>query len=365
MITPALAAIALLGSPSPSISAVWKAAKQAGFSGGIIVVSGDQTLLLDVNNPTKLKAVQLSPKTLFPVCSITKGLTAQAVLGLVNRGKLNLDEKVSTYLSWLPSFAGKPTIRQLLTHTSGLANMNDALTKDPDGISSIYRSADRSLEPLKARILKILGEKPIAEPGAAYDYSNTDFLILQAVIEQVTGKPLEAELEAQIFTPAGLQATRFPTWNEAPQKYADCYGRVGTTDSILKPFNIAVYGAGGGLLSNAEDLSRWMKFTLNSPIGKQWLNSGSQYGGFQGLGNYAIDPTEGDAPSAFRPVVERPGAINGYTLQVSFLPKQRLAVAAFSNKAGEQLGSVFQGSGLVFDLLRVVLEDRRTETARR
>lgn len=359
MITSALAAIALLGSAPQSISAVWQAAKQAGFSGGVIVISGERTLLFEFNNPAKQQSLQLGPKTSFPVCSITKGLTAQAVLGLVNKGKLNLDENISTYLSWLPPFAGKPTVRQLLTHTSGLANMNDALTKDPDGISSIYRSADRSLQPLKARILKILGEKPIAEPGAAYDYSNTDFLILQAIIEQVTGKPLESELEAQIFTPAELKATRFPTWNEAPKKYANCYERVGTTDSILKPFNLAVYGAGGGLLSNAEDLSRWMKFTLNSPIGKQWLSSGSQYGGFQGLGNYAIDPTEGDSPSAFRPVVERPGAINGYTLQVSFLPKQRLAAAAFSNRAGEQLGSVYQGSGLVFDLLKAVLEDRK------
>ena len=355
MITCALTVLALSLSPAPTIKDVWSAAKQGGFSGGVIVVSGDQIVLADTNNVANSKSLHLNQQTLLPVCSITKGMTAEVILDLAAEGKLSLDDTVSTHLDWLPNFAGKPTIRQLLTHTSGLANMNNAGEKGPDGISTIYTSRDQAIQPLKARILLIVGDKPVAEPGSNYDYSNTDFLILQAIVEKVTGKSLESELRHRIFGPAGLKSTRFPAWNEAPVKYVNCFERKNGKESILKPFNLATYGAGGSLLSNPADLARWMKFSLNSKMGARWLEAGSQFGGFQGFGCYALNVTDQGSNSIFRPAVERPGAINGYTLQVSFLPKQKIAVAAFTNLADQQLGSIWEGKGLVFDLLQAAV----------
>ncbi len=359
MILPFLAAIAIHVPATPTLVEIWTEAKRGGFSGGVIVIDGDKTLLMDLNNVSKLKSVQLKPDSLFPICSITKAMTAQVVLDLVAGGKLSLDDPVSKHLTWIPTFAGKPTIRQLLTHTSGLANMNNAIESDPDGISKIYRATEDSLQPLKARILKVLGEKPVADPGATYDYSNTDFLLLEAIVEAVTGKPLETELRSRVFAPAGLKSTRFPSWSEAPGKFVDCYSSESGKDNVLKPFNHAVYGAGGALLGNQQDLARWMKFSLNSVTGRRWLESGSQFGGFQGFGCYTSSLKDAANPSVTHPVIERPGAINGYTLQVTFLPQQNVAVAAFSNLADQQLGSSWEGKGLVYDLLQAALSGKK------
>jgi len=343
----------------PTPAEVWTQAKKEGFSGGVIIVSGDKTVLMDISNVSKLPSVQLKPNSLLPICSITKAMTAQVVLDIVASGKLSLDDSVSKHLTWVPSFAGKVTIRQLLTHTSGLANMNLAMASDPDGISKIYRTGDVALQPIQARILKILGENPVTEPGTNYDYSNTDFLLLEAIIESVTGKALDKELRSRIFTPAGFKSTRFPSWNEAPGKFVDCYESEAGKDKVLKPCNHAVYGAGGALLGTQEDLARWMKFTLKSKVGQRWLASGSQFGGFQGFGCYTTNLTDAETTAVIRPVTERPGAINGYGVQVSFLPQQNLGVAAFSNRADQNLGSAWEGKGLVYNMLQAALSDQK------
>lgn len=355
MVLSFLAAISLHSLTSPTLADIWMRAKSEGFSGGVIVVAGDKTLLMDTNNVAKTKGFHLGKQTLIPICSVTKAMTAELVLDLAADRKLSLDDPISAHLSWLPAFAGKPTIRQLLTHTSGLANMDNALGVDSNGMSKIYLTGDKGLQSLKTRILKVLGDNPIAVPGANYDYNNTDFLLLEAIVEKVMGDSFESVLRNRILKPAGLKGTRVTEWNESPGKYVNCFETKDGKEFALKPFNLATYGAGGSLLSTQKDLAQWMKFTLKSKVGQRWLSAGSQFGGFQGFGAYALEVSEDSKADAFRPAVERPGAINGYTMQVSFLPKQNIAVAAFTNKVDQKLGSVWEGKGLVPDLLKAAL----------
>jgi CubicO group peptidase (beta-lactamase class C family) len=360
MITALIAAFCLLSQNPPSLTQVWKSFSEEGFSGGAIVVSGSKVLLFEIHNDSKTRSLQISKTSGFPICSVTKAFTAEIVLDLIDEGKLSLDGTVRQYLPWMPEFTSQITVRQLLTHTSGLPNMDGVLGVDADGVGSIYRSFSESLKSLRTRLLKLVGDHPANQPGTKYDYNNTDFLVLQGITEEITHRPYEALLNDRILRKAKMKRTHVARWERTQDAFVDCFQSSAKGDVPLPPFNMAVYGGAAGLISTPIELSQWLKFTLSDPVGKRLITTGSQFGGFQGFGGYAYQtdavikavalakaPNQNTKEVAF----ERPGAVNGYGLQLSFLPERNLAVAVFSNREGQKLGSIFEGKGLAFDLL--------------
>ena len=293
-------------------------------------------------------------------------MTAEIVFDLVGDGKLRLDETLKTALPWIPAFAENITLRQLLTHTSGLRNMDKAWAEATNGVSRIYLTFDQSWRPLQARILRIIGDQAAAPAGTEYHYNNVDFLLLQAVAERASGQTFDQLLQHHVFTPAGMRRSRLAPWNSADTSFVNCYVMEGNHAKRLDRFNLAIYGGAAGVLSTPEDLAKWMKFMLVQPAGRKILLSGSQFGGFQGFGGYASRTRfvrKRQSLPGDEVVFERPGAVNGYTWQVSFLPEQGVVVAAFSNRAGEKLGSVYEGAGLVADLVVAACESRSHETS--
>ena len=336
-----------------SIAQVWQSAIREGFSGGAIVVSGSKTLFFEIKNSTTSPKLQLTRKTSIPICSVTKAMTAEIVLALVDEGKISLDGSARQYLSWLPSFTSHVTVRQLLTHTSGLRNMDGAIGTESDGVGTIYHSNDESLKNLKTRISIVLGSAVAAPAGSKYDYNNADYLVLQAIVEAVAQQSYEHELQARIFQKANMKQTHLATWGLPSDSFVDCFQSSKGHDTPLPRFNMAIYGGAAGVISTPEDIGQWIKFTLANPIGQKMISVGSQYGGFQGFGGYAIQTDAvSKALSSDRkePVFERPGAVNAYSLQVSFLPERKIGVAVFSNRDGEHLGSIFDGKGLAHDM---------------
>lgn len=339
---------------SSPVQKVLQGAVAKGFSGGAIVVSGTKTLLFETRSSSQSASLVIHPNSPLPICSVTKAVTAEVVFDLIRDRKLSLEGPLKTYLPWIPSFAENITIRQLLTHTSGLRNMDKAMDSGTNGVSTIYLTFDESWHPLKARILGIIGDQVAAPVGTKYDYNNTDFLVLQAVLEHASGQTFEELLNDHVFTPAGMRHSHLAPWSSAKASFVDCYEVASGKETKLDRFNMAIYGGAAGVISTPEDLVNWMKFMLVQPSGRQILMSGSQFGGFQGFGGYAYRSSfvqKKLSLSGDEVVYERPGAVNGYTLQVSFLPERGVAVAAFSNRASEKLGSVFEGSGLVADLV--------------
>lgn len=143
-----------------------------------------------------------APATVFDMASMTKVLvTAPAVMQLYEQGRLGLDDPVAKYL---PAFAanGKETItiRQLLTHSSGLApdlELTDAWSGKEEGIRRAFASV------------------PTSRPGTEFRYSDINFIVLGALVEKLSGLPLEKYAERYIFQPLGLTETRFlppPEW---------------------------------------------------------------------------------------------------------------------------------------------------------
>jgi uncharacterized protein YbbC (DUF1343 family)/CubicO group peptidase (beta-lactamase class C family) len=195
--------------------------------------------------------------TVFDLASLTKVIaTTTSVMQLVERGKIRVSDPVSKYL---PEFAqnGKEdiTVRQLLTHYSGLAP--DLDLKTPwSGKDTVYKMA--------------FAEKP--ETPGQFVYSDIGFIVLGALVEQVSGQSLDAYTAAHVFTPLKMTRTRYlppKAWRPkiAPTQYDD-------HDHMLRgevhdPTAFRMGGVAGhaGLFSTADDLSKFAQALLNGGSG--------------------------------------------------------------------------------------------------
>ena len=123
---------------------------------------------------------------------MTKQFTSFAIMLLVEEGKLSLDNKLGTYLPEVPAVCRDVTIRQLLSHTSGITNY----TEQP-GLDAVRR-----LDQQPQQLLNLIANQPLDFPsGTRFAYSNTNYLLLGMLIEQVSKKSYDDFLTQRIFTP--------------------------------------------------------------------------------------------------------------------------------------------------------------------
>ena len=135
-----------------------------------------------------------TPDTIYDLASVSKLFTSLLAVQQLERGRLRLEAPVADYL---PPFgaAGKQdiTVRQLLTHTSGLAAW-----------IPLYEEPDR-----EARLRRLWDEAPLDPPGTVYRYSDLNLITLQLVLEEITGQPLDVLLHRGITGPLGMTRTRY------------------------------------------------------------------------------------------------------------------------------------------------------------
>jgi CubicO group peptidase (beta-lactamase class C family) len=140
----------------------------------------------------------VTPQTQFYIGSVSKSITALAVMKLVDRGKIELDKPVQTYIPWFqvadPDVSKQITIRNLLNHTSGLAEKGD-----PN--SAAYTA---NIEE-QVRLMQYV--KPVYKPGTTFEYYNQNYRILGYVVEVVSGQPYGEFLKENIFLPLGMHDT--------------------------------------------------------------------------------------------------------------------------------------------------------------
>jgi len=144
----------------------------------------------------------VSADTRFMIGSVSKWITAVAVLRLVEQGKLALDEPVTTWLPELPAASRAVTLRHLLSNTSGIENgLNLALKRDP-GTGSL------TITPLEAALR--FGAGPLGfTPGTKFDYASINWLLVAGVVERATGEPFMRVVTRLVFEPAGVRDTGF------------------------------------------------------------------------------------------------------------------------------------------------------------
>ncbi len=205
--------------------------------------------------------------TLFQAASLSKWITAWGVMTLVEEGKLDLDEPVSTYLSrWQlpesPFDNGGVTLRRLLSHTSGLT----------DGLGYAGFAPGTPVQTLEASLDQPHSSSPEEdhtivvgiEPGGQFKYSGGGYSILQLLIEEVTGEAFEGYIQREIFDPLGMERT---TYEIDPARH----GNVAESLQIDGKPSIRQRWTNTGAASiytNASDMVRFLLTNLPGPSGE-------------------------------------------------------------------------------------------------
>ncbi|QIL02288.1 beta-lactamase family protein [Sphingomonas sinipercae] len=263
-----------------------------------------------------------SPALPYQIASISKQFTAMALLLLEDDGKLDLDDTVSKYL---PNISGgdQITLRQLLSHTSGL---QDYWPQD-------YSFAAMARPTTPQAIADRWAKKPLDfQPGEQWQYSNTGYVVAGMIAEKVSGEPLLQFMKRRLFDPAGM-ASVISQDDAVGRRFPSGYGRnaLGPVRPVVVPGRGWLYAA-GELSMTAEDLAKWDIARLNRSLvpADDWaeqettikLNSGvdSNYG----LGVFARDANG-------RRVIAHGGEAVGFLSNNAVYPRERAAIVVLTN----------------------------------
>jgi D-alanyl-D-alanine carboxypeptidase len=192
--------------------------------------------------------------TIFELGSITKQFTAALIMKLQEQGELQVDDSIHDYLPEY-NFPSAITLRMLLTHTSGLANYT-TFTQYPSwathGVS-------------EQTILSAASQTPLLfPPGTQWSYSNSNYFVLGAIIEKLTGQSYSANLEQYIFQPLGLTNTYFSL--PPPAQSALGYTLNGTSVIPALVCDRSTAFSAGALSSNVSDLIAWDNALINGKV---------------------------------------------------------------------------------------------------
>lgn len=207
----------------------------------------------------------VSPRTGFAIASITKTFVAALILQLVDAGRLSLDDTLDRFL---PDFrrANRITIRMLLNHTSGIDNYFE----NPKYNRQVFRDTSR-----RWTFDEILGfvRGGYFPPGEDFHYSNTNFVILGRIAEEVTRAPLHEELRRRFFDPLGLRDTYFQPEERSPETahahlaYSGGYYDHTRGSRVVPHMSAAtVAWAAGAIASTASDIGRWAEALYGGSI---------------------------------------------------------------------------------------------------
>ncbi len=284
-------------------------------------------------------AARLDPRTAaapglrYKIASNSKQIAAAAVLLLVEEGKLSLDDRVSRFFPQLTR-AGDVSVRQLLNHTSGYQDyyavdyLSPGMQRDvtPDAILAIY--AQKALD---------------FEPGTRYQYSNTNYVLIGRIIEQVSGEPLAEFLRTRIFEKLGMDSAI--DVNVRPLGPDD---PAGYTRYALGPVReVASEGRGwmwatGELAMTAADLAKWdislMEGSLLSPESLAALSTATLLEDGT-ASNYALGLGVSQMANGHRRWGHTGGA-SGFLSSNATYPDDRIAITVLSNGEGEAFRTI-------------------------
>ncbi len=207
-------------------------------NGKVIKIKGYGLASIEFNAP-------VTTETVFEIGSVSKQITAAAVMLLVEDGKINLDDKISKYLPNTPETWKNVSVRNLLTHTSGVKSYTSLGGFE---LSKRYKVND---------FIKELSPQPLDfEPGSAYKYSNSGYSLLGYIIEAASGKSYWDFLQTRIFNPLkmNLTANRDPQFiiKNRAVGYEWENGRL-----VGRDYNLTDLFSAGAIVSTISDMAKW------------------------------------------------------------------------------------------------------------
>jgi CubicO group peptidase (beta-lactamase class C family) len=219
------------------------------FRGTILVARDGHVLATRSYGLANLEdEVPNTQETKFHLASVTKTFTAMAIMMLQERGKLMMQDSICKHLKNCPAAWQQVTIHHLLSMSSGIPNFTDF----PDWLTTRAQPADYTTTIARFK------DKPLDfAPGEKYSYSNSSYVLLAQMIENVTGQTYEGFLRQNIFEPLGMRNTGFDDNKVVLKHRALDYARDGILLVHAPYLNTAIVKGAGGLYSNVDDLWAW------------------------------------------------------------------------------------------------------------
>jgi CubicO group peptidase (beta-lactamase class C family) len=267
--------------------------------------------------------IPVTNKTQFRIASISKLFTAQAIMQLAQTNKLGLDDNISKYLPQM--MQSKITIRQLLTHSSGLQDKIRPLANESK------RSIDDYLSLVNTSVSASLSD---GGDASQFNYSDTGFNLLGAIVSVTSGLPFEDYIKLNIFDPAGMSGSGY--WDGKRGVSVDVpptYKGSRIVYDQQRPYDVAFFPS-EGVVSNVADLGKWAVSTLTYQ--QDILNKPS----YQQMLQPSIKTTWGDIHMGLGWQVYRdneelaarhPGSIRGYKSLIVTYPDNIDAIILLTN----------------------------------
>ncbi|GAB2709687.1 hypothetical protein GCM10011495_37610 [Hymenobacter frigidus] len=282
-------------------------------------------------------SIPVTGNTRFALNSITKAFVGVAIMQLVEAGKLELTAPVSRYLTGLPAAWQPVTVRQLLTHTSGLPDIM------PEDMAGLVTEANESAA--WAQLLTRPLDFPIGEKFA---YNQTNYVLLGKIIDQLSGQPFTRFIQARQLDVVGMPRTSTGDAHDVVPNGARGYtftrvvdGQFRRTNQLRHLFEVYApsHRTAAGMSSTAEEMARWImalqqgKLLQTSSLPVLWtpgvLNNGSQRGFSRFLNGYALGwPTVG------RPEHPAVAPVGGGRSALFLYPQDDLAIVVLTNLQG-------------------------------
>jgi uncharacterized protein (TIGR03435 family) len=292
--------------------------------------------------------VPVMAQTIFQSGSVGKQFASAAVMMLVEEGKVHLDDSIVKYFPDAPDWWKPILVKNLLSHTSGLAEYESGPRAGPKG--EFYLRLDFT----EAELVKKVEALPMeAKPGDVWNYRNTNYLLLGIIIHKVTGKHYADYLQERIFKPWNMTATRLISDADIIPNRAAGYEPNGprgirNQDFVSPTFNST---ADGTLYFNVLDLAKWdealygTSLLTQSSLDRLWtvypLNDGKPNPNRYGFG-WSITSVNGHR------VIEHGGAWQGFTCSIARFPDDSVTVVVLTNFAAASPGQMAHAiAGLV------------------
>ena len=274
---------------------------------------------------------EATPSTQYRLGSITKTFTAAAVMQLRDEGGLDLEDMLDKHVKGAKH---APTIRRLLSHTSGLQRE----TQDDAWLQQRFADVDELLDTLDRA-------EGVLPPGARFHYSNLAFALLGILVERVSGIPYAQYVETKLLQPLELERTSFEPRDDAATGYlVQPYVEGVWTEAAVAT---GAWISAGQLWGTVRDLARWSAF-LADPDGSilrretveemrtlQSLDDHIRWTGGYGLGLQLIRDGE-------RILAGHGGSMPGFIAGVYFSPTDKIGVAGLTNSSGARLVALLQ-----------------------
>ncbi|MDY6994370.1 MAG: serine hydrolase, partial [Pseudomonadota bacterium] len=219
-----------------------------GFSGALLIADGDEIILnKGYGYADRKNKIPNTKNSVFSLGSIVKPFTAVSIMRLVQEGKIDLVDTLPKFFDGVPTEKQDITIKQMLSHTSGLSG---TVGSDYDNIS-------------KEDLIEAAFNRPLDyQPGTDYGYSNLAFSLLAIIIEKVSGLSYEKYLSRNIFQPAGMTQTGYtlPTWDT--KNIAHNYTGTEDNGTFIERDHYPNWNliGNGGMLSTTTDLFKFYQF---------------------------------------------------------------------------------------------------------